>query len=159
MAHDIISLTPTTTTDLTTLFQFQRDEEANYLAAFTSGNPGDKTAYLAKQGQFLNEPTIHMCTIRANGTIVGSIARFFIESDAEITYWLDRRFWGRGMAQTALAEFLKLEHTRPLRGRVAFDNYASQKVLEKCGFRRIGQDTGFAQARQAVIEEYIYQLA
>ena len=158
MAHHHVTLTPTTAEDLTTLFQFQLDEEANYLAAFTPANPGDKAAYLEKFGRFLREPTIHMRTIRAGNTIVGSIARFFIESDAEITYWIDHKFWGQGIAQTALAEFLKLEPTRPLRGRVAFDNYGSQKVLERAGFRRIGQDTGFAQARQAVIEEYIYRL-
>ncbi|OWP64534.1 GNAT family N-acetyltransferase [Hymenobacter amundsenii] len=159
MATYNITLTPTTADDLNTLFQFQLDEEANYLAAFTPDNPGNKTAYLEKYGRFLTEPTIHMRTIRADNTIVGSIAKFIIETDAEITYWIDRKFWGQGIAQTALAEFLKLDQTRPLRGRVAFDNHASQKVLEKCNFLRIGQDEGFSNARQAKIAEYIYLLA
>jgi RimJ/RimL family protein N-acetyltransferase len=42
---------------------------------------------------------------------------------------------------------------------VAFDNQGSQKVLEKCGFVKIGTDKGFANARQAEIEEYIYKLS
>ncbi|RYF99627.1 MAG: N-acetyltransferase, partial [Chitinophagaceae bacterium] len=41
----------------------------------------------------------------------------------------------------------------------AFDNIGSQKVLEKCGFTKIGNDRGFAHARQAEIEEYIYKLS
>ena len=159
MAAYNITLTPTTADDLNTLFQFQLDEEANYLAAFTPNNPSDKTAYLEKYGRFLNEPTIHMRTIRADNAIVGSIAKFIIETNAEITYWIDRKFWGQSIAQTALTEFLKLEPIRPLRGRVAFDNRASQKVLENCNFIKIGQDKGFANARQAEIEEYIYWLA
>jgi RimJ/RimL family protein N-acetyltransferase len=52
-----------------------------------------------------------------------------------------------------------MEMTRPLYGRTAFDNVGSQKVLEKCGFVRTGQDKGFANARQAEIEEYIYRLS
>jgi len=48
---------------------------------------------------------------------------------------------------------------RPIFGRTAFDNFASQKVLEKNGFVRIGKDKGFANARQAETEEFIYKLS
>ncbi len=82
-----------------------------------------------------------------------------IENDAEITYWIDRKFWGQGIATTALKFLLKEEQIRPIYGRVAFDNYGSQKVLEKCGFVKIGKDKGFANGRQAEIEEYIYKLS
>jgi len=41
---------------------------------------------------------------------------------------------------------------------VAFDNYGSQKVLEKCGFLKIGSDSGYANARQKEIEELIFKL-
>ena len=100
-----------------------------------------------------------MRTIKVDGVIAGSIAKFVMENEAEITYWFDKKFWGQGIATAALHEFLKLEQTRPLRGRVAFDNYASQKVLEKCGFVKTGTDKGFANARQAEIEELIYKLS
>jgi RimJ/RimL family protein N-acetyltransferase len=42
---------------------------------------------------------------------------------------------------------------------VAFDNFGSQKVLEKSGLIKTGTDKGFASARQAEIEEFIYRLA
>jgi ribosomal-protein-alanine N-acetyltransferase len=58
-----------------------------------------------------------------------------------------------------LQAFLKIEKARPLFGRVAFDNYGSQKVLDKCGFVKIGTDKGFANARQTEIEEFIYKLS
>ena len=116
-------------------------------------------AYIEKYTKLLTDPSITMRTIRVNGTIVGSISKFLMEDEAEITYWIDRKFWGQGIATTALRDFLKIEKTRPIRGRVAFDNYGSQKVLEKAGFVRTGKDSGFANARQAEIEEYIYQLS
>ena len=72
---------------------------------------------------------------------------------------LTGNFGGQGIATTALRNFLEIEKTRPIYGRVAFDNYGSQKVLENCGFVKIGMDKGFANARQAEIEEYIYKLS
>ncbi|HWJ27510.1 MAG TPA: GNAT family N-acetyltransferase [Flavisolibacter sp.] len=152
-------MTKTEKDDLNVLFQFQLDAEANHLAAFTAKDPNDKAAYIEKYLKHLADPTINMLTIKANGEIVGSIAKFFIEDDAEITYWIDRKFWGQGIATTALQALLKIEKIRPIYGRVAFDNYGSQKVLEKNGFVKIGKDKGFANARQTEIEEYIYKLS
>jgi RimJ/RimL family protein N-acetyltransferase len=159
MTNNIISLTKTEKDDLNAFFQFQLDKEANYLAAFTPKDPTDKTAYIEKYTKFLTDPTINMCTIKVNDVIAGSVAKFVMENRAEITYWIDREFWGQGVATTALKDLLKLEPARPIYGRVAFDNYGSQKVLEKCGFIKIGTDKGFANARQTEIEEYIYELS
>lgn len=159
MTNIAITLSETTKEDLNVLFLFQLDEEANYLAAFTSKDPSDKAAYIEKYSKLLDEPTVNNRTIRVNGEIAGSIAKFVRENDAEITYWIDRKFWGQGIATNALKKFLEVEQTRPIYGRVAFDNYGSQRVLEKCGFVKIGKDTGFANARQTEIEEYIYRLS
>ncbi|QWT86221.1 GNAT family N-acetyltransferase [Chryseobacterium sp. PCH239] len=154
--HDI-KLRPTVVEDLETLFQFQLDDEANHLAAFTSKDSTNKEAYIAKFTKLLADPTINNQTIIAGTVIVGSIAKFIMEDDVEITYWIDKNFWGKGIATTALKDFLTIETTRPIFGRVAFDNLGSQKVLEKCGFIKIGTDKGFANARQTEIEEFIYR--
>lgn len=106
----------------------------------------------------MDDPTINMQTILIDETIVGSMAKFVMEGDTEITYWIDRNFWGKGITTAALKIFLTIENTRPIFARVAFDNIGSQKVLEKCGFVKTGSDKGFANARQAEIEEYIYKL-
>jgi [ribosomal protein S5]-alanine N-acetyltransferase len=159
MTNDNIRLILTKKGDLDTFFQFQLDKEANYLAAFTAKDPNDKTAYIEKYSKFLTDPTINMRTIIVDDTIVGSVAKFVVKDEAGITYWIDRNFWGRGIATAALKYFLKIEQTRPIYAHTAFDNYGSQKVLEKCGFVKIGKDKGFANARQAEIEEYIYMLS
>ena len=158
MEHIQVTLRRTEHSDLAFLFQFQLDKEANHLAAFTSKDPTDKEAYFEKFTEFLNDPTINMQTILVDETIAGSIATFEMEGDTEITYWIDRNYWGKGIGTTALKNFLSIEYTRPIFGRVAFDNLGSQKVLEKCGFIKIGTDQGFANARQAEVAEFIYKL-
>jgi ribosomal-protein-alanine N-acetyltransferase len=154
-----VTLRPTDLADLVCFYQFQLDPVATYLAAFTPRVPLDEATYVAKYSAFLQEPTIHMQTILAAGTIVGSIAKFELKGNAELTYWLDRAYWGEGIATQALLTFLALEPTRPLRGRVACDNVGSQRVLEKSGFVQIGTASGFAPARQAELVEFIYQLS
>ena len=153
-----IELRPTVVEDLETLFLFQMDKEGGYLAAFMPADPSDKTAYITKYTKLLSDPTVNNQTIILDNTIVGSIAKFVMHGDTEITYWIDKQFWGQGIATHALTLFLGIEKNRPIFGRVAFDNFGSQKVLEKCHFVKVGTDKGFANARQTVIEEFIYQL-
>lgn len=153
-----IKLRPTAVSDLEILFQIQLDEEANYQAAFTSKDSQNKEAYLAKYTRLLSDAAVNNQTIIVDTVIAGSIAKFVMEGDAEITYWIDKKFWGQGVATKALKDLLIIEKTRPVFGRVAFDNLGSQKVLENCGFIRIGTDKGFANARQTEIEEFIYRL-
>ena len=153
-----ITLRPTEVEDLQLFFNFQLDEEGSYLAAFTPKDHTDKPAYLSRFTKLLSDPTINMRTIVVDETIVGSIAKFEIQGEPEITYWIDRKAWGKGIATAALKDFLTIEKARPILGRVAFDNIASQRVLEKCDFMRIGKDKGFANARRMEIEEFIYRL-
>ena len=158
MQNRPVKFRPAEQPDLEFFFQFQLDEEAGYLAAFMPRDHTNREAYVEKFTRFLHDPTINTQAILVDETIAGSIAKFEMEGNAEITYWLDRNFWGQGIATTALAKFLTIETTRPVLGRVAFDNFGSQKVLEKCGFVRIGTDKGFASARQIEIDEFIYRL-
>lgn len=154
-----IKLRLTEISDLDILFQFQMDKEGGYLAAFMPKDPTDKFAYLEKYTKLLADPTVNNQTIILDNIVVGSIAKFVMHGDNEITYWLNRKFWGQGIATKALLEFLVIETNRPIFGRVAFDNFGSQKVLTKCGFVKVGTDKGFANARQKEIEEYIYKLS
>lgn len=160
MANNIgITLRITEPADLEQLFLFQLDPEGCYQAAFMPKDHTNKEAYIAKHTPFLSDPTKTTRTILVNGIIAGSVSKFVMEGDAEITYWIDKQFWGQGIATKALTEFLKIETTRPIYGRIAFDNIGSQRVLEKCGFVKIGTDRGFASARQAEIEEYVFILS
>ena len=62
------------------------------------------------------------------------------------------------MASRALALLLQEVRTRPVHARAASDNLGSLRVLEKAGFRIIGTNRDFAQARKAEIEETILRL-
>ena len=72
--------------------------------------------------------------IEIDGRVVGHIASFDLEGRRELTYWIGREDWGRGIATRALQEFLQLEATRPLYAGAASDNAASIRVLTKYGF-------------------------
>ena len=154
-----IYLRPTELADLDFLFQLQMDKEARYLAAFMSTDSTDKTAYIRKYTSLLGDSTVNNQTILYDNAIMGSIASFDMEGNREITYWIDRNYWGKGLATKAVQQFLKSETFRPLYGRVAVDNIGSQKVLERSGFIKIGSDKGYANARQTVVDEFIYQLS
>ena len=54
--------------------------------------------------------------------------------EQRVGYWVGREFWRRGIASTAVAEFLLLVKIRPLFAEVANHNLASKRVLEKNGF-------------------------
>ena len=153
-----LKLRPTVIGDLDTLFEFQLDKEGGYMAAFMPKDHTDKAAYINKYTKLLADPTVNNQTILLGNTIVGSIAKFVMQGETEITYWIDRKYWGKGIATKVLKELLKMETVRPILGRVAFDNFGSQKVLEKCGFVKIGTDKGFASARGTEIEEFTYEL-
>jgi ribosomal-protein-alanine N-acetyltransferase len=153
-----ITLRKSTESDLDALFIIQLNKEANYLAAFTSRDSSDRTAYFEKWEKLLADPTINMRTILQNDTIAGSVSKYEMDGKAEITYWIGREFWGQGIATSALQKLLAIEPMRPMNARVAFDNIGSQRVLEKCGFIKTGADRGFANARGKEIEEFIYIL-
>lgn len=154
----MIELRKTTIDDLETLYVFQTDHESNWMAAFTSENPNDKKAYMEKWTGIVKNPMISMQTIRLEDQILGSVIHFDVMEETNISYWIDRSYWGKGIATSALKMFVNYSVKRPLFARVAHDNYGSQKVLEKCEFQRIGRENGFANARKIEIEEFVYRL-
>jgi len=153
-----MQLRKTTTEDLETLFVFQADEESNRVAAFNSPDPKDKSAYMKKWTKIVANPAINMQTIFVDDILAGSVIHFDLGDETNISYWIDRQHWGRGIASKAVQQFLGTTGKKVLFGRVAFDNIGSQKVLERNGFVRIGAERGFANGRGEEIEEFVYKL-
>lgn len=144
--------------DIPTFFQQQLDESANHMAAFTAKNPSDEAAFLAHWAKILGDSTIITKTILLEGQVVGHISSFEQFGNPEISYWIGRPFWGRGLATQALSDFLKILKVRPLHARAVKDNLASLRVLEKCGFTISGYNQDFANARNEVVEEVLLRL-
>lgn len=144
--------------DLEIFFHNQTDELANHMAAFTPKNPNDKEAYLNKWRKLMEDNSINMQSILMGDEVVGCVVKFVIGGDAEITYAISKQHWGKGFTTIAVKKFLKNEQTRPIFGRVAYDNFGSQRILEKVGFEKMGKDKGFANARGKEIVEIIYKL-
>lgn len=153
-----ISLRKSIEPDLEVFYQNQADEEANFMAAFTSKNPLDKDAYIKKWTRLMTVDSVHMQSILLDDVVVGCVVKFVMGGDSDITYALNKKHWGKGITSEAVKLFLDIERTRPLFGRVANDNHGSRKILEKSGFMKIGTNTDFANARGKEIEEYIYRL-
>lgn len=153
-----VTLRPVETADLPIFFAQHQDADALWMAAFTPPDPADQAALFAHWSRLIRDPAIVYRTILADGQVAGSLIYFEMFDQKQVGYWLGREFWGRGIATQALTLFLDLLPERPVYGRTAFDNLGSQRVLQKCGFRLVARETGYANARRAEIGEYVFQL-
>jgi RimJ/RimL family protein N-acetyltransferase len=155
-----IQLRDVIASDLPILFEHQLDPDANYMAAFTARDPIDRDAFMAHWTRILSDEAITIQTILFNGQVAGSVASYTDAEfgELEITYWIGREYWGKGIATRALLTFLDHVPVRPLYGRAAKDNIASLRVMQKCGFTICGKGKGFAYARGEEVEEYILKL-
>ena len=153
-----VLLRDTTEDDLPIFFEQQLDSDANYMAAFTAKDPTDKDAFTAHWAKILSDHTKINKTILLNERVAGYVACFEQFGELEVSYWIGKEYWGRGLATKALSDFLGYVKVRPLYARVAKDNIASIRVLEKCGFTISGEDKGFSNARAEEVEEFILKL-
>jgi RimJ/RimL family protein N-acetyltransferase len=127
--------------DLALFFEHQRDPVAVAMVAFQSR---DRSAFDQHWAKLLSDDTLLKKTIvvasavsadsPAQNQVAGHIGSWTSDGKREVGYWLDRAFWGRGVATAALTAFLRLEQTRPLYASAAKHNAASLRVLQKCGF-------------------------
>jgi RimJ/RimL family protein N-acetyltransferase len=154
----VVALRPVEDEDLDALFEHMRDPEGVRMAAFTPPDPDDRNAFDVHMARVRSSPDITMRAVTCDGRLAGSIASFPDGGQQEITYWIDRAAWGKGIATRALALLLDLVTARPLFARAASDNAGSLRVLQKCGFKAVGTEQSFAAGRNKVIEETILRL-
>lgn len=145
--------------DLDVLFEHATDREAISMAAFISADFDDRDAYHARWAKIRRDPTTTNRVIETDGRVVGHIASFDLDGKREVTYWIGRQHWGKGIATQALREFVtRIEVARPLHAGAAADNAGSIRVLEKCGFTRVGVGSGFAHGRGEETAEVLLRL-
>lgn len=144
--------------DLPIFFKHQQDSEANQMAAFTSKDPNDWNSFAEHWNKILTSKEIIKQTIIVENTVVGHVSHFEQFGEPEVSYWIGKEYWGKGIATNALREFLKQVPIRPLYARAAKDNAGSLKVLKKCGFTITGEGSGYANARGKDVEEFVLPL-
>jgi ribosomal-protein-alanine N-acetyltransferase len=153
-----VTLRPSTTADAPIIFRIESDSEGRHMAAFGGEDSDLLAVFQSRWERMLSDKAVLARIVLWNDRVVGSVLQFQLFEKPSIAYWIERGFWGKGIATRGLGIFLREYHVRPLYARVARDNLASQKVLENCGFKCIGEDKGFARFRGTEIEELIYQL-
>jgi len=144
--------------DLDVFFEDQQDAEARWMAAFVPGDPTDRTAFDAHWRRIGSDRGIVARSVIVDDEVAGHVIAFDADGRREVTYWIGRAFWGRGVATAALQALLAECPERPLYARAASDNVASRRVLEKCGFTTLAHERGFADARRAEIDELVLVL-
>lgn len=69
------------------------------MAAFTAADPDDRAAFDVHMAKIRASPEVIVRAVTVDGRLVGSVGSFVIEGDTEVTYWIDRSFWGAGDRQ------------------------------------------------------------
>lgn len=153
-----VELRPVRRDDLPVFFAHQLDPVANHVAAFVADDPADRAAFDARWDRLLGDESVIARAVVHDGDVVGHIASYESELGREVTYWIDREHWGKGLATATLRSFLEVAEQRPLHARAASDNLGSLRVLERCGFVVTGMELAYAPGRRAQIDETILVL-
>ena len=138
-------------TDLEAFFEHQRDPEAARMVPMPIR---DRDAFFAHWARIRANETGTTSTVVADGRVAGNVLTWEAEGRRLVGYWIGRPFWGRGVATRALGLVLDQVRQRPLHAHVASHNRGSIRVLEKCGFRPVGDPVVGADG----VEELTYVL-
>ena len=129
------------------------------MAAFVRADPHDRAAFDAHWKRIMESTGIVNKTISRGEEVAGHLSGYPQEKvELEVTYWLGKKHWGKGVATQALTKLLQEITHRPLFARAAKDNIRSIRVLQKCDFKIIGENKDCAQGRGEETEEYIFRL-
>ena len=90
------------TSDISIFFEQQLDLEANRMAAFVRGDPHDRAAFDAHWKRIMDSTGIVKKTILRGEEVAGHISCYPQEGELEVTYWLGKKHWGKGVATQAL---------------------------------------------------------
>ena len=132
-----VSLRELTQDDLPTIFVITSDP----IGAEMVGLPvRDEETFYAHRAKNMANPDNQMLAIMLGDQLVGDLVSWpDEEGHRRVGYWLDRQYWGRGIATAALTAFLAAQKERPLYADVSTANPGSLRVLQKCGFRMLAE--------------------
>jgi RimJ/RimL family protein N-acetyltransferase len=153
--YDDVRLRNVENADLEAFFEHQRDPDSTRL---TASVPRARKPFFAYWAEIRSSPTVFAQTIVVDREVVGNIMCWEQSGEHWVGYGIARRHWGRGVATTALALFLCQVSWRPLHAFVAVHNAGSMRVLEKCGFQRVGDgDSSTGGSGEITLVEHILE--
>jgi RimJ/RimL family protein N-acetyltransferase len=126
-----IRLRPVELGDMLRIYEMQLDLESNRMAATI---PRTREAFETHWAKAVHDPNCTARAILVGEEVVGIISCFQRDGQDHVGYWIDRAFWGQGIASRSLHLLLQEVVKRPLIATVATGNGASLRVLQKCGF-------------------------
>ncbi len=130
-AEEGVRLRPVEPGDLPRMYELQLDPESNRMAMTI---PRAREAFDEHWAKVLAAPGVTPRAILVGGALVGYVSCFRMDGQNHVGYWIDREYWGKGIASRALHLLLREAPDRPLVATVATSNGASLRVLRKCGF-------------------------
>jgi RimJ/RimL family protein N-acetyltransferase len=128
---DRVRLRPVGPGDLPRVYELQLDPDSNRMAVTI---PRTREAFDSHWARALDDPGVTARAILVGGEMVGIISCFPRDGQDHVGYWIDRAYWGKGIASRALQLLLQEVAKRPLVAAAATSNGASLRVLRKCGF-------------------------
>ena len=128
---ETIRLRPVQPDDLPRIFDLQLDPESNRMAVTI---PRTREVFDSHWAKVLGDPEITAWAVLVGEELVGTISCFPMDGQDHVGYWIEREYWGKGIASQALHLLLREVSKRPLVAAAATSNVASLRVLQKCGF-------------------------
>ncbi len=121
---------------------------------------GETVAFLMSRYDGSEGPFVYPVLLKADKTNIGYVQLVPVEEGWEIGYHIAKAFTGRGYAAEAVRAFLpvvmKKHNLNQIYGICVAENYASRRVMEKCGFIKLFEGIGPYQGQERNICRYLY---
>ena len=90
-----VRLRPVEPSDLPRMYDLQLDPESNRMAVTI---PRTREAFDSHWAKSLDEPNVTARVMLVGDAVVGYISRFPADGGDHVGYWIDRAYWGQGIA-------------------------------------------------------------
>lgn len=147
--------------DLPIFNEYLRDPQSQAMAASTFVDYTDTQGFNSYWRKLRTNDDATVRTITLKGQpyeVVGHIAIAPGGNGKQVSYWIDRSQWGQGIATSALRAMLVEVSDRPIFANIARINEPGAAVLQRNGFNRAGNDSGFDASKGRMIDDVIFRL-
>ena len=126
----------------------------------TAEEAGEVVKYLISQYETEDGPLLYP-VLKKTGENIGYVQLCPVEEGWEIGYHIAKRYTGNGYAAEAVAAFLpvmaKKKGISVIYGICLRENAASEKVMEKCGFKNVFTGVGPYQGEDRMIVKNVWE--